>query len=250
MELSEMEDFKKMINDKLELNCKSIISNLESSMTLQNERLKDFIGTKIKESEQILTNAFNNLLSERDRKIESLEIRLAEVQQQHEESKLIERKKCNLVVNGIPYDKEENIVSVYQSISSQLGYALPPAANVYRMPGENAAKRPIIIRLESDLQVDQFMSRYYKVAKSLKLGTLEGFSGSGSQTRIYISEDLSTNQYNIFKQAMIFLKSNVILNIRKKSGSVLIKINDQTRHRSYNSVDELKADVSSFNSTN
>lgn len=245
MNQCEMEKFEKMFDDKLEESNKKIIDELQRSVGIQLSQYKDYIEAKIKESELNLTKLFNNELSERDRKIESLETRLAETLQQHEESKEIERKKCNIVINGIPYNEEENINAIYKTISSQLGFESPPTANVYRMPGIKSAKPAIIIRLVSELHVDKFMSRYYKVSTQLKLNAFDGFEGNHS--RVYISEDLSTNQYNIFKQAMSFLRSKHVLNIRKKSGSVLVQINKETRHRSYKSVDDLKSDVTNNN---
>lgn len=241
-------DIEKILDEKLNANYNKLITSFESMITTHINNCNVTFEARIRSVAEDLVNTFNFQLSERDETIKSLETKLAETQQQHEEFKVIEHKKCNVVVNGIPYQEDESIPIIFKTITSQLGFSSPPNATVYRMPGVNGAARPIIVKLESDLQVDQLMSRYYKVSKQLKLDAFDGFVGN--KTRIYISEDLTSNQYNIFKQAMIFLKSKDILNIRKKSGFVLVQINKGTRHRSYNSVDELKAEVNHYKETN
>lgn len=209
-----------------------------------NQQLKknnDTLLAKLDEHRHDLINLFTAKLKERDSKIEALEKRLTESQQQHEEYKEIMSKKCTLTVNGIPYKEGEIVTDIYTQLFTQLGYRDPPTSSVFRLKMENMEKSPIVIKLDSDLQVEQFMSRYFKVAKKLCLETFNGFAGD--KTRIYISENLTTTQYGIFKQAMALLKSKDISKVRKKSGFVLIQVNNTSRFCSYNSIEELKADV-------
>lgn len=215
-----------------------IASEISAKVSAEvTKTLTDQLDLKLDKQKEEILKAIRRKHQEMDNKILRLEERLDSGDLRNSESDMIAIRKCNVVVNGIPYSKNENVNTIYTTITSNLGYKEPPFAQCFRMTGTEPT-RPILIRLDSDMQKEHFMSAYYKVAKALLLDKFEGFAGQ--KTRVYLGEDLTPTQYSIFKQALIHKKATHIHQMKVQRGLVFIKIKPDSRFISFSSTEELK----------
>lgn len=127
---------------------------------------------------------------------------------------------CNLLINVVPPQKNEDLNKIFSVISSKVGYESAPEARLFRLRG-NAA-RTIIANFPTEFHKNLFMQRYYKVAKTIHLDAISG-ARKDKETRIYIAYDLPQAQYEINKSALKYLKSGNVAMVRVVGGNIGIK---------------------------
>ena len=153
-------------------------------------------------------------------KLEGLESRI-------EAAEYAERAKC-VELNGIPYDKSENLNLAYQKLLSSLKSDKLPTTidKIYRI---RQSKR-IIIKFTQTNQRNEFFQQYRKNIQSL---SALGFKETG---RIYINEVLSRAQSTLFWKTRQFKveynykyvwTSNQRIYLRKTPDSDAIPINSE-----------------------
>lgn len=213
----------------------------------EEEAMTDRIVSKIRvildQQREEIIKSLKPQFDDLEAKITDLSERLKESEHQLEDFKQTARKKCTIVVNGIPHTPGENVRKIYTTISSLVGYSDLPPASVFRMPG-SAPNRPICIKLETDLSKEWYMSGFFRNTKSFVLGKFEGFTGE--TTRVYLGDDLSTRQYGIHKQALAYKKAGKVHKMKTHQGIVLVKIAPTSPFSSFSSINDLITAVTNF----
>lgn len=138
----------------------------------------------------------------------------------------------NLIIYGIPEEKNENIVFVVRRLAAALhfeNFSSNMMDTVHRMGKiSDSQPRPIIIRFISRMDKDMFLSKR-KVHRNLKATDL-GFS---SENSIYVNESLTPSNRELLKKTREVAKvkgythvwtSNCCIYTRREKGSPAIKI--------------------------
>lgn len=144
----------------------------------------------------------------------------------------------NLIVNGIPSKEGEDLAKIFKSLATNLGYEAEPEAKFFRFRGESET-RPIIIKFPTEFHKDDFLQRYFKVAKQLLLPKISGFRKENN-SRIYLQHDFSPDQYKINKMASKLRASGDVKAIRITHGKVGIKFSDNGPLMYFNSAGALE----------
>lgn len=151
------------------------------------------------------------------------------------------KRNCNLIVNGIPFKENEDISTIFATISSKLGYQSPPESTVFRCKGADNNKRIIIIKFPTDYHKQQFFNRYVKVATTLTLDGLKGFVDNNA--RYYIQHDLSKQQYEVNKLAQRLRKEQMVKQVKVIQGYVALKFSSDSPFLYFPSASHLAAKV-------
>lgn len=218
--------------DKSQENFAGSLKAVEKKLDNQHTELTKMIEKKVKHCLQETSK-----VSERVNKMDQ---KMADIIEQ-------EKRRCNLIVNGIPSENNEDIQKLYATISSKLGYEKPPEAVVYRAKGADKNKRPIFIKFPTDYHKQQFFERYLKTAKTL---TLEGLIGFGAdKSRYFIHHDLTKTQYEINKVAQQMRKEGMLKQVKVIHGNVAVKFTADGHFQCFDSSKELEAKFKPANNT-
>jgi hypothetical protein len=161
------------------------------------------------------------------------------------------RKAHEIIISGIPENTDHSLEDVFNLICSSLGYAVgdgdhsndnslasfvaPPAVKQFRLPGFNT----FIYRFGSLLDKDEFLQKYYSVAKTLTLKKL-GINDD-NKTRVYLQPNLPADLYQVLKSAREKVKSGVLKKVKVDTyGDVLVKKNAKDRFFVVRCMDDLQ----------
>lgn len=161
-----------------------------------------------------------------------------------------ERRLCNLILNGIPFKEGENLSKIFASISSLIGFKVPPEARYFRFkPNANNNNRPILIKFPTEYHKEDFMQNYIKAADQMLLNAISGFSKSKND-RIFLQHDLSPSQYKVNKSAIKLRKSGGVQAIRIIHGNVGVKFGDEDKFSFFNSAGDLETQAANSKKAN
>lgn len=205
----------------------------------------DKIDKALKAGEEKMENHLTELKKSLDKKIKScvnetskVTARVVQLDQKVDEVIDKQRRICNLVINGIPVEDNENTKELFAIIASKLGYDNPPETIVYRARGIDNQKRPIFVKFATEFHKEKFFERYVKVATTL---TLEGLKASyDSKSRYYIHHDLTKMQYNINKRAQQLRKEGLIKQVKIIHGNVAAKFEGEKMLSYFATLHELE----------
>lgn len=150
-------------------------------------------------------------------------------------------KRNELVIRGIPSTAEENLFEIFKTISAVIGHHMENVAmfpTLRRLQGKSQSERsnagsqpdPILAQFIAPAHRDAFFRAYFK-----KLPLKYSQIGGSVDSRIYISENLSKWDAEVFKEARALVKAKIIekaftmngaTHIRIKATDQPIKIND------------------------
>lgn len=152
-----------------------------------------------------------------------------------------ERRLCNLILNGIPFNEGEDLSKIYATVSSLVGFDEPPEARFFRFKpnNNNNNNRPIMVKFPTEFHKDDFMQRYIKAADLMLLNAIPGFPRDNND-RLYLQHDLSPSQYNINKAAIKLRKSGVVKAIRIIRGNIGVKFINDTNFSFFTSAAALE----------
>jgi hypothetical protein len=172
------------------------------------------------------------------------------------------QKSYELTLTGIPKGKY-NLKALFSKLCTLLGYnndsqeshnniktsvhcnSGPPEVELFVIPGDNS---PIIIRFSTILQKEWFMKRYYANIKNMVLSKL-GIN-IVKDPRFYIQQNLSTDQYKIFKFAKQCKSLKILHKIRITDfGKVAIQLQEKSDFLYVKDVNELKKITSAAQSS-
>lgn len=127
----------------------------------------------------------------------------------------------DVVLKGIPLKKNENLVTIFDHISSAIGFEVNHSTVniIIRLQHRNnQTAPPILVKFLSIIQKRQFMTQYY-AHRDLNLSEI----GMDSEGRIYATDNLTKLNYNIQLKAIKMLKDQAISKIHTRSGLVYVK---------------------------
>lgn len=169
-------------------------------------------------------------------------------------------RKKELLVRNIPVLKDESVTTITKTICSVIGFQSPYGIPIaFRLRGatepakaprmtrsqsltdkgkEKAVQFPsIILKFATDWDAKVFMDRYYLKA-SLKLSDV-GFT---SQERIYVSENLTPQNFAIFRLAREMKSAGTVVKTRVRDGIVAVLLSgDNTSFTQIRNIRDLQA---------
>lgn len=157
-----------------------------------------------------------------------------------------DNRRCNLVLNSIPFKEGENILKIFETVSSLIGYESSPEANIHRFNGNNTSNRPILIKFPTEFHKED-MQNYIKYNNKMLFKAIPGFSKKDPKTRIFIQDDLSPTQYKINKAANKFRKSGQVKATRIIHGNVGVNIGNDENYLFYLNAAALEDEVANRN---
>lgn len=213
-DISEIIKEQKDLSASIEM-CHENVSDMKKLITTQDSKITNCEEelSRVKDNNIKLTGELNNMKEE----IRALE------QYSH---------RNNLLIYGIPEDKNENINHVLRRLAASLqfeGWSTNLIDAVHRMgKATQSQPRPIIVKFVSRLDRDDFLNKR-KIRRNLKATDL-GFS---SENSIYINESLTPANRELLKMTKEAAKqkgythvwtANCSIFVRRERGSPAIKI--------------------------
>lgn len=130
----------------------------------------------------------------------------------------------DLIVSGIPYTSDENIMQIFLNISKALSYNPSDVPMVYlkrlsKVPIAVGSAPPIMCQFSLRGMRDEFYGRYLR-QKSLNLQHL----GFINQNRVYINENLAPEDREIRTQAIKLKKQYRIQQVFTRNGVVFVRV--------------------------
>lgn len=232
-------------------NSKKPIVNNRLSKSPDLAAMYDEKFAKMSEEFNLKINDMKKILNEKDvniniliSKINTLEQKVNKIERNITESQEIDQlnhdfdQRCmNLMVNGLPKEAKIDINAVTTSLANCVG--LNPndiSPSFIARPKGNS--NSLCLTFRSTQSKDEFLHNYRKVSGSLTTRKIS--INEGNNQRIYIQQDMSKNQYEIFKSAMSFYKDKKIRNFNlARNGFIITQIN---------SVKQLATSVNSLQS--
>jgi hypothetical protein len=202
------------VNEKLEKNDKNI------------QDVKDMLQDRVKEVED---------------KLEGIIHRVSVLEARHDHFDDNNRRVNNLLISGIPYTDGENLKDIYSLLSTKLGYSSPPDADVFRYKGNDANKRPVVLKFATEFQKRHYFERYFKVSKNLLLDVFPGFKNK--KTRVYLQQDFTSAQYKLFRAAMNHKKAGKVSQVRVSQGRITVKLREGGAFMMFSSADALDHEI-------
>ncbi|KAJ6642744.1 hypothetical protein Bhyg_07698 [Pseudolycoriella hygida] len=182
-------------------------------------------------NEQTKSIKINTMVHEQCERIDSVESSIADNERV---SKL-----NDVIVRGIPYDSNENLLKILQATSDAIGFEdklLLSVNNIFRLGSGN---KPILVQFVSNILKRQFMANYF-VKLNLKLSDI-GFTGNDS--RIYCCDNLTSLNNSIHVKAVQLMKSD--RKIQTRNGFVYVKFPGGSNFVKVISLSDLPVDMDS-----
>ena len=199
--------------------CSNAVSleDLELKMDKWFSSLQNQIGT----STNTLRDEIKATNSELSIKISGIKKQVDGLGNKMENELEILKKNFEVVLTGVPYKMDENLHHIFKAVCSSVDIKDSLDADIFRLntSGANSVSI-IIIRFATVFHKDLFMRNYYKVAKTLNLSCIPGYSGVN---RIYLQHNLSTLTYQIKKAALQLLRTGKISNMKIINGKIAVQ---------------------------
>lgn len=208
------------IEKRLEELEKQTVVDINNAMDEQNKLIEDTINKKIAEKSSVVTGGVS------ESRIDQLErqIRMNE-----------------LVISGVPYMESETVIDIVASISRTIKFSAGQDAieSCFRLPVHNNRRRSspsIIVRFwGADAKLD-FFKCYFNSSKLCT--TMLGYSAA---SRIYVNENLTKRNFEIFCKARDLKKDGKIVRFSTLRGRVVVKIHGCERSYTVDSVAQLSS---------
>lgn len=141
----------------------------------------------------------------------------------------------NLIIQGIPEGKNENLETVVKEIGSQLNVKIEDSFTVYRLGKVNSQKtRPIkVIFSKDEVKVNLMKSK-----KRVQLTTTDlGFS---TNNKVFLNHDLTKANHELFMAAKEYKKTNNYKFLWISAGNIFLRKNEQSKVVLLENKDQLK----------
>lgn len=136
---------------------------------------------------------------------------------------------CDLRINGIPYERNENLLAILNCLCDVIKTPMPTFKNIYRLQNRNNTKKQnspdgvIIAKFLSPYDKNFFMKNLNQFKKATKANLTLNHIGLGSANQIYINENLSNTNYKILQEAIQLKKRKYIVSAYTFRGLVFVK---------------------------
>lgn len=221
------------------------ISQIYTHLREGEKRITENIRSTIKETENRLLNEMDkrfceireemNDITERVSKLETVVDEIEILKNQIKDLKIQSIKHsnslvaCDLRINGIPFNIDENLHNMFDSICKTIKIPTPPIQSIHRLQNknnkneENSPDGVIIAKFTTPFDKNFFLKSlniYKKVNKvNLKLNII----GFDSNNDFYIHENLTNGNYKIYREAVKLKKQNTLQSAYIFRGLVYIK---------------------------
>lgn len=131
----------------------------------------------------------------------------------------------NLILNGVPFIPNEDLMKVYNSICSVVLFenAVYTLQAIFRVGKSSASKyASIVMKFISVDARNKFYSCYLKF-KNLSVRHI----GFEADLRIFIQESLTKTNAEIFRRSMELKRDNKIVRVHTHNGLVFVKVDDK-----------------------
>ncbi|EAT44038.1 AAEL004550-PA [Aedes aegypti] len=148
-----------------------------------------------------------------------------------------------LIVSGIPYTSDENLLEIFLNISKALSYNSSEVPMVYlkrlsKLPIKAGSAPPILCQFSLRGVRDEFYARYLQL-RTLNLCHV----GFNNQNRVYINENLAREDREIRTQAIKLKKQGRIQQAFTRNGIVFIRVKNGDDAVPYYTLEQLFASV-------
>lgn len=225
----------------------SITSEVIKNSIAQSERKHfDFIKNFIRESEERILSVIEsklgsvkvqlNAISERVEKLESKSSETNDMKKEIIELKRKVLKHENSVVagsvriSGIPYYENENLYTIFNNICGNMKIPVPQIDNIYRLKKIYRNNKPytpkdevIVAKLRSPFEKNFLLKSIAKFRRETQTNLRLSHAGFESDQNIYINEDLTPHNHQIFKAALNMKKNKEIKSTFTLRGLVYVK---------------------------
>lgn len=225
------------------------------------EKFTDVIKTCIEESEARMLKEFEkrfdemksdiNNITERVSKLEMVaddivslksEVDKLKAQLQRQENSIIA---SDLRINGIPYDENEDLYQMFQTICGTLGINTPAVKAIYRLQNYNnkgkdySPNAVIMVKLFSPYDKNFVLKSVANFRKRYKTSLLLNHIGHNSDSPFYVNENLTSTNFKILQAAVALKKANKLKSAFTLRGLIYIKFNPDEQPIRIESMDEL-----------
>lgn len=144
-----------------------------------------------------------------------------------------------LVVSGVPFVENENVLETLSSLCRVINYSGGTNAieTCFRLPANRNQRRSsssIIIKFWGADAKNDFFKQYFTVQR-----LCASMLGFGAPSRIYINENLTKRNFEIFRKARELKKEGKILRFNTQRGRVVIKLLGSEQMHTIGSLDQL-----------
>lgn len=146
-----------------------------------------------------------------------------------------------LIVSGVPLVDNENLSNIMTSISKVINFSggVDAIESCFRLPSHNNRRRlspSIIVKFWGGEAKSDFFKQYF-VTKKL-CSTMLGFS---APSRIYVNENLTKRNFEIFCKARDLKKDGKIVRFNTQRGRVVVKLQGSEKSYFVDSLDQLSS---------
>lgn len=204
----------------------------------QFEQMKAFIA----EREDILLNKINNITVDLKKEVSCVNERvdtvaneILEIKAQLQELKHQTLRQenlfvaCDLRINGIPYNENENLYNIFDSLCQVINISTPSVKSIYRLKNknnknkENSLDAVIIVNLMSPYDKNFVLKSLAIFKKNNKSQLLLNYIGENSNKPFYVNENLTANNYKILIEAIKLRNQNCLKSAYTFRGLVYVK---------------------------
>jgi hypothetical protein len=170
-------------------------------------------------TQRITTNE-SNLVAHSSR-LDTVEAAISELRNEAEAATKVN----DLLIKGVPMLRNDNPINLYCRIATTVGYAPEeiPHAEVFRLGKKTGtgADPPILVKFISTRDRNTFYRKYFQ-HRSLNLSEI----GFASNTRVYITENLTGHNLEIYKAALTLRNEKKLFSVSTSHGTVMIRFKD------------------------
>lgn len=164
------------------------------------------------------------------------------------EEKVVRQDKCsNLLLKGVPCVTDEDVYSIYNNVSSAIGFneSIPVFVKRFKpkpntLPNKRSMRSDItsaviLIRFPSALYKTKFMSKYLQYGKLSQMDV-----GFKNNTRLFIGEDLTACNYGIVRKCSSLKREGKLSKYFTRDGLVFVCFAENSHPVRVSSINDLR----------
>jgi hypothetical protein len=210
-QMSSMNENQKLMNKKLDEKVELLNKTIDDKIEMLRADLNRDLLDKIQHNEDNI-DANANKIFELENKIDDLQDKME-----------ADSKAADIIVRGVPYVTGENYQLLYSKISAAIGFcpAVLPIVEAFRLGRKKPGSKfdpAIILKFPSKADKSGFFKCYLSKL-NLKLTDI----GFEVDRRVYLAENLTSRNQEIYSEAQALRKDGKIHKVRSKFGNIYIE---------------------------
>jgi hypothetical protein len=201
----------------------------------------DDLSKSIETIKEDIKDEFVSRIANNEGNIAAHEVRLTDVEEavRSLKNEVEAASKTNdLIIRGVPMAPSEDVVDVYCKIATAIGFAPDtiPRVQIFRMGKKTNANfdPPLLVKFADVIDRKTFYTNYFR-CKTLNLSQI----GFNSTQRIYITENLTKRNQEIYAAAMKLRYEKKIWSVSTSNGVVMVRRREADRPAPVLSLAEL-----------